>query len=59
MSRAHRIIRAICDLAGIKDLWCKVEGAMNPQHIVKAFMLGLLRQKTHQVRRLILTQAPS
>ena len=37
----------------------QVEGAMNPQHIVKAFMLGLLRQKTHQVRRLILIQAPS
>lgn len=46
--KAHRIIRAICDLAGIKDLYAKVEGATNPQHIVKAFMLGLLRQKTHQ-----------
>ena len=36
-------------MAGIKDLYAKVEGSMNMQHITKAFMLGLLRQKTHQV----------
>ena len=37
-------------MAGIKDLYAKVEGATsNIQHITKAFMLGLLRQKTHQV----------
>ena len=47
---AHRAIQAICQMAGIKDLYAKVEGSTkNIQHITKAFMLGLLRQKTHQV----------
>merc|ERR1719228_1779443 len=45
---AHRAIRELCRLVGIKDLYAKVEGSMNMQHIVKAFLLGLLRQKTHQ-----------
>jgi len=47
--RAHRVIKAICDMCGIKDLYAKCEGSLNVQHIVKAFMLGLLRQRTHQV----------
>ena len=48
--RAHRAIQAICQMVGIKDLYCSVEGSKgNVQHITKAFMLGLLRQKTHQV----------
>lgn len=48
--RAHRAIRAICQMVGIKDLYAKVEGSTsNYQHVTKAFMLGLLRQKTHQV----------
>ena len=47
---AHRAIQAICEMVGIKDLYAKVEGSQNNiQHITKAFMLGLLRQKTHQV----------
>jgi len=47
---AHRVIRAICKMAGIKDLYAVVEGSTkNVQHITKAFFLGLLRQKTHQV----------
>ena len=46
--RAHRAIRAICEMAGIKDLYAKVEGSLNMQHITKAFVLGLLRQRTHQ-----------
>ena len=47
---AHRVIRAICQMAGIKDLYAVVEGSKkNVQHITKAFFLGLLRQKTHQV----------
>ena len=46
---AHRVIQAICQMVGIKDLYAKVEGSQkNVQHITKAFMLGLLRQKTHQ-----------
>jgi len=46
---AHRAIRAICEMVGIHDLYAKVEGSIHMQHIVKAFVLGLLRQKTHQV----------
>lgn len=46
--QAHRGIKAICERAGIKDLYCKLEGSNNMQHICKAFILGLLRQKTHQ-----------
>jgi len=46
--RCHRGIKAICDLVGIKDMYAKVEGSLNMQHIVKAFILGLLRQRTHQ-----------
>jgi len=46
---ANRVIRAICEMVGIKDLYVQVEGAtQNVQHLTKAFMLGLLRQKTHQ-----------
>jgi len=45
---AHRGIKAICELAGIKDIHCKLEGSRNMQHMTKAFILGLLRQKTHQ-----------
>jgi len=47
---AHRAIKAICDLAGIKDLSANCEGNVkNTLHVAKAFLLGLLRQKTHQV----------
>lgn len=46
--RAHRAIVSICELAGIKDLYVRVEGSNNMQHVVKAFFLGLLRQRTHQ-----------
>jgi len=46
--RAHRGIKAICDMVGIKDIYAKVEGSVNIQFITKAFILGLLRQKTHQ-----------
>ncbi len=45
---AHRIIKAACELIGIKDLRVTVEGANNPVNILKAFLLGLLRQRTHQ-----------
>jgi len=44
----HRAIRVMCELIGIKDVYAKIEGSTNLQHIVKAFMLGLIRQKTHQ-----------
>ncbi|CAG7645674.1 unnamed protein product [Allacma fusca] len=43
----HRALKTICELVGIKDIYAKVEGSMNMQHLIKAFMLGLLSQKTH------------
>uniref|UniRef100_A0A7G3ARN3 Small ribosomal subunit protein uS5m n=1 Tax=Lutzomyia longipalpis TaxID=7200 RepID=A0A7G3ARN3_LUTLO len=44
----QRAIKTICQVIGIKDLYAKIEGSRNPQHIVKAFFLGLLKQRTHQ-----------
>lgn len=45
--RTHRVIKTICELIGIKDLHARIEGATGVQHIVKAFFLGLLQQKTY------------
>jgi len=44
----HRVLRSCCRVIGIKDIWCKIEGATNVQNMTKAFFLGLLRQKTFQ-----------
>lgn len=44
----HRIIKALCDLVGITDIHAKVEGANNVDHIIKAFLSGLIQQKTFQ-----------
>ncbi|XP_050675023.1 28S ribosomal protein S5, mitochondrial-like [Leptidea sinapis] len=44
----HRAIKEICKAIGIKDLRAKVEGSHNLQHIVKAFFIGLLQQRSHQ-----------
>ncbi|XP_051161085.1 28S ribosomal protein S5, mitochondrial [Leptopilina boulardi] len=44
----HRAIKAICEVIGIKDLHAKIEGTTNVQTLTKAFLIGLLRQKTHQ-----------
>lgn len=40
----HRAIKCACEVIGIKDLYVKVEGSVNYQHIIKAFLIGLLRQ---------------
>ena len=40
----HRAIAAICKVVGIKDIYAKIEGAINVQSITKAFFLGLIRQ---------------
>ncbi|KAL1114839.1 hypothetical protein AAG570_007663 [Ranatra chinensis] len=40
----HRAIKNICEAIGIKDLYAKVEGSRNLQHIVKAFFVGLIQQ---------------
>ncbi|GAB6020644.1 28S ribosomal protein S5, mitochondrial [Chamberlinius hualienensis] len=45
----HRAIKAICDVVGIKNLTAKIDGrSKNIQNICKAFIMGLLQQKTHQ-----------
>lgn len=44
--KCHRIIKSICEMIGIKDLYAKVEGSRNPKNIAKAFMSGLLNTVT-------------
>jgi small subunit ribosomal protein S5 len=44
----HRVIKKICDLAGIKDVYAKVEGSQNPRNVAKAFIGGLINQKKYQ-----------
>ncbi|XP_076259421.1 mitochondrial ribosomal protein S5 isoform X1 [Rhynchophorus ferrugineus] len=44
--RCHRAIKTICEVIGIKNLHAKVEGSTNVNHIMKAFFLGLVQQKT-------------
>ena len=45
----HRAIKCICEMVGIKDIYAKVEGSLNLQHVVKAFFIGLLKQKNLEV----------
>lgn len=42
--RCHRVIKTCCEALGIRDMYAKVEGAINVPHIVKAFFIGLLKQ---------------
>jgi len=44
----HRVIKSICEMVGIKDIYAKCEGSPTVQHVVKAFFLGLLSQKSYQ-----------
>ncbi|XP_011686328.1 PREDICTED: 28S ribosomal protein S5, mitochondrial-like [Wasmannia auropunctata] len=44
----HRAIKVCCEAIGIKDIYAKVEGPINLQHIIKAFFIGLLQQKSYQ-----------
>jgi len=44
----HRVIKTICEVVGIKDIYAKCEGSPTVQHVVKAFFLGLLSQKPYQ-----------
>ncbi|KZC06334.1 Putative 28S ribosomal protein S5, mitochondrial [Dufourea novaeangliae] len=46
--KAHRIIKTICEAIGIKDLHARVEGSKNCPNIIKAFIIGLLQQKSYQ-----------
>jgi small subunit ribosomal protein S5 len=44
----HRIIKKICELAGLKDVYAKVEGSRNAQNISKAFIGGLINQVSNR-----------
>lgn len=47
--KCHRVISKICNLIGITDLYCKVEGSSgNVQAITTAFFNALQKQETHQ-----------
>ncbi|RWS22886.1 28S ribosomal protein S5-like protein [Leptotrombidium deliense] len=46
---AHRVLKAICDCIGIKDLFVSINGPKkNYVNIVRAFFIGLIKQKTYQ-----------
>jgi small subunit ribosomal protein S5 len=40
----HRAIKTTCEVIGIKDLYAKIEGPTNLQHIIKASFIRLLQQ---------------
>ena len=42
--KAHRILRSICELAGIKDIHVNVYGSLNTLNMCKVFINGLLKQ---------------
>ncbi|KAL1115707.1 hypothetical protein AAG570_005997, partial [Ranatra chinensis] len=44
----HRAVKTICEAVGIEDLYAKVEGSRNLQHIVKSFFVGLIQQNFPQ-----------
>ncbi|XP_058467734.1 small ribosomal subunit protein uS5m [Malaya genurostris] len=46
--KCHRALKTVCEVLGIKDIRAKCEGSTNVQHVVKAFFIGLLKQKNHQ-----------
>ncbi len=46
--RCHRIIKVICELVGIKDIYAKVDGSTNPTNVAKCFIDGLLSQQKYQ-----------
>lgn len=47
--KCHRVISKICNLIGITDLHCKVEGSSgNVQAITTAFFNALQKQETHE-----------
>jgi len=46
--RCQRIVRAICELAGIEDIRCKIVGRTTPLTVVRCTFQGLKMQETHQ-----------
>lgn len=47
-------VRAIMELAGVKDILAKVMGSTNPTNVVKATVNALMSLKTYQERKLLL-----
>ena len=47
--KAHRVLKACCNIIGIKDVEILNEGPHNYNAMVKCLFLGLLRQRTHQM----------
>lgn len=46
---AHRVIRELCRLAGITDIYVKCNGPWwNYDHLYRAFLTGLIQQKSFQ-----------
>lgn len=45
---ANRVIKKICQLIGIKDIYVKVEGSPNAKNVTKAFLSGLLNQMKYE-----------
>lgn len=43
--RCHRVIKKICQLIGIKDIFARCEASTNPRNVAMAFITGLLNQK--------------
>ncbi|XP_046342285.2 28S ribosomal protein S5, mitochondrial-like [Haliotis rufescens] len=47
--RCHRVLKTICEIIGIEDIYVKVEGSTgNVQNMTKAFFKGLQKQESHQ-----------
>ncbi|KAF2353865.1 Ribosomal protein S5 N-terminal [Trinorchestia longiramus] len=44
----HRALIAVCQMVGIKDIHVYIKGPKNVREVVRAFFLGLTKQKTHQ-----------
>ncbi|XP_072031236.1 small ribosomal subunit protein uS5m-like [Amphiura filiformis] len=46
--KCHRVIREICYLAGITDIYAKVYGSKNPLNIAQCAIKGLASQETYE-----------
>ncbi|KAL7677212.1 hypothetical protein ACOME3_003452 [Neoechinorhynchus agilis] len=44
----HRLIKTLCELIGIKNIYAKQIGTTNPVSMANAFLIGLLKQKSYQ-----------
>lgn len=47
-TKCHRALKAIADCIGVTDFHARCEGSTNQENVIKAFLSGLLQQKTYQ-----------